>query len=337
MSSFDVRPDMLEKSAFSMRSMYQRMNALSQEVGSIGSSLMSDVPEVAPVVILLSKEVLARAVSMNSLAGAIATIASSYRNTDLEIAGIHIDGRSLSVAGQSAASDGWNQIWEKIKKTVDDIKERIRRALVEIGIIRAERQTRREGEEVTEWQEREQNLYMQREVFNLQKEDRFSRETWENASASEREQIIREYLEEVSRIMGLPTPMIVFQNMPADAQGYVTMGYYTLQDDPEGSRNITINSWMLNDSNANNYDGGSYGLLQTTAHEMRHYYQQYTIQHRDQYVVTEDTMNEWQDSFDNYRSTEDFMDDFNLSQDEAFQRYQDQSVERDARWFAGQD
>ena len=336
MSSFDVRTDMLERSASSMRSMYRRINALYEEVGSLGSSLTSNVPEVAPVVIRLSKEVLARAVSMNSLAGAIAMIASSYREIDLEIAGIHIDTTSLSVSQKSAVSDDLNQFLKNIVKTIEDIKEQIRRKLVEIGWKRAEKQTRTEGEEVTKWQEREQDLYMQEEIFDLRNTDRFSKETWDKASTSEREQIIREYLEEISRIMGLPTPNIIFKSTPADAEGYVTVGAYQLQDDPEGPRNIKINSWMLNDTNASNYDGGSYGLLQTTIHEMRHYYQQYASQHRDQYVVTEDTLNEWQDSFDNYRTAERFMNDFNLSEDEAYQRYRDQSVERDARAFARQ-
>lgn len=345
MSSFDVKPSGLSHSSSRMIQSGASLKSLSDEIKTLGNELREDIPQVYEPLLRLSENVLHQAAAMDTFADAIATIAELYQKTDGEIANALMEASRLSEASSimteskerfSDLMDNWKSTIESLRRRWKDFNEYIRKLLVELGLEKAREQTRVQGEEVTKWQEKEQNLFLRQSIHGLLKDDRFSQETWSQSSVEEREQILRSFIAEVAQIMGLPAPRITIDSESPDAEGYITAGYYTLQYNPEGQRDIWINRWLLDDQNAQRY-GGSYSQMSTIIHEMRHYYQQYTTQHRDHYVVTEDTLNEWENSFNNYMGIEDFMREQNLSEEDAYDAYRNQTVEVDARWFAKQD
>ena len=77
--------------------------------------------------------------------------------------------------------------------------------------------------------------------------------------------------------------------------------------------------------------------MTTVVHELRHAYHHAAVDNPTRFQVSQETIDAWKDSFDNYRDTGDFMDDYGMSRQEAYDAYRNQDVERDARWFAGQD
>ena len=150
---------------------------------------------------------------------------------------------------------------------------------------------------------------MQDEALALLKDDpRFSRETWDAADEAERQRILQEYYDKISKIMGTDAaPEIAFEPL----ESY--RGVY----DP-GSRQIKINSDLLLDSN-------SYILFRTVMHENRHAYQYETIDNPGCHIVSDDTRRVWRNNRYAYIK---YQDDP--------QGYFEQPLEWDARGFAGQ-
>lgn len=182
--------------------------------------------------------------------------------------------------------------------------------------------------EVTSAQKRQMDYYMQQEMQELLGEERYSRETWERASLEERKEILNEYLQELTVVMGLPMGTIQYINEKGTSNGYL-MGSYSA-----GTNQININEWVLENGGKNQITD-SYELLTTVAHEMRHAYQQAACDHPEWFIVSGETIRSWQESIDNHRNQDGFMEEGMNAQD-AYQAYRNQTIERDARWFAGQ-
>ena len=197
------------------------------------------------------------------------------------------------------------------------------------GIVKAERQTRVPGEAVTAAQEREMDLYLRNEIEEILGKERYSRSTWQNASVEERKEILNESLQEVAAVMGLQVGEINYTYRES-SNGTYNMGSYS-----PTANVISINEWVLENGGKDGV-ADSYDLMYTIAHEMRHAYQHAVCNNPDQFVVTEETIRSWQESIDNYRSQSGFMQE-GMSAEEAFKAYRNQTIERDARWFAGQD
>ena len=172
-------------------------------------------------------------------------------------------------------------------------------------------------------------LYLQSEIENILEKDRYSQSTWKNASVEERKEILNEYLQEVAAVMGLQIGEINYTYTEA-SNGTYNMGSYS-----PSTNMISINEWVLENGGKNNIQD-SYNLMYTIAHEMRHAYQHAACSNPEQFVVTEETIQSWQESIDNYRSQRGFMQE-GMNAEEAYNAYRNQTIERDARWFAGQD
>ena len=333
MSYFWADQTYMENTSNSFVQLAKVLRQYSSTVNSINSNLSLSFAERESIRRYLSRvsgQILSEAAGMNTLSGALRTIAAEYQKTEKLLISSGAATAPLPKTYADQKSDGSEKgFWEKLKEKAAKIREEIRYWLVDHEIIRATKQERQEGQPVTKRQEREMNLYMRYEAQKILKEERFSEKTWRNASVEERKKILQEYMDRIYGILGLPRVSVEWSDTQAE-NGYVTMGYYSPNDN-----SVHINEWVMREGDANHFN--SYDLLPTIAHEMRHYYQREAIRHPEKYVVTEETIQSWQDSFENYRGQEEFMRDFGMTEQEAFEAYRNQTVEVDARWFEGKE
>ena len=153
---------------------------------------------------------------------------------------------------------------------------------------------------------------MAKELKKLIKSERYSKKTWKKATIEERKQILRELLEEMQKIYGVSLNNIMISSIESEP-GYITYGYFQ-----NSSGTICINADLLND--VSNYKN----IIDTLAHEMRHAYQYAVISNPENYQVDEETVEEWRENFNDYKTTD----------DDGYQAYRNQPIEKDAREFA---
>lgn len=268
----------------------------------------------------IERAVMNKALCMDSLSDALEEISGYYRATEKRILA-----EVMTQAEESEALDIPAQIQERVLSFLGTVRQ----LLVSWGIIKAEKQVRRRGEAVTQAQEREMDLYLQNAIQDILEKDRYSEQVWENASMIEREAILNEYLQEVAAVMGVQIGKINYiYSVPSN--GTYKMGSYS-----STLHLININRWVLINGGRDGVTD-SYNLMYTIVHEMRHAYQHVACRNPEQFIVTEETIEAWQQSIDNYRSQRDFIKE-GMDADDAYIAYRNQTIERDARWFAGQD
>lgn len=180
----------------------------------------------------------------------------------------------------------------------------------------------------TDAQEAAADARMQEQIQDLCETDRFSEETWEQATPAERRVILQEYMNRVMEIMDIDIRPNIDFTPRAPSGGYITNGSYT-----HATESVYINGYIIDNYSPER----SYELMTTIVHELRHAYQHAAVDNPTRYQVSQETIDRWSDSFDNYRGTDRIMREDGVSRDEAYQRYRNQAVEVDARSFAGQD
>lgn len=325
MSEFSIKFSSVENTIEVLSHYAVQLNEIKQEVASVKCNLAgmgSASYRVYSVLSNIDRGVLEEALSMRSMTGALEKISDYYRSTEGTI--VSAGRKSMADTETADASSTLDSIVEDAQKAVESMIRTFRDLLVTLGIVKAEKQTRTPGEEVTEAQQREMDRYMQNEIEEILKKDRYSEEVWNAADLEERKDILNEYLQEVAAVMGLQIGPINFELTEGTDDGYL-MGSYS-----DTLNRVTINTWVMQDNVPN-----SYALLSTIVHEMRHAYQYAACENPDQFVVTEETIESWQNSFDNYKDVEAFMNE-GMEWEEAFESYRGQSVEEDARSFAGE-
>lgn len=306
--------EILSHNAVELRQIQKELTSARKNLRALGSATY----RINSILNRIERSVMNKALSMDSLSDALEEISAYYRSAESRI-----------VSGSMDTADDIRDLPEQIREKVISFLNSIRDILVSWGIVKAERQTRTPGEAVTEAQEREMDLYLQSEIENILEKDRYSQSTWKNASVEERKEILNEYLQEVAAVMGLQIGEINYTYTEA-SNGTYNMGSYS-----PSTNMISINEWVLENGGKNNIQD-SYNLMYTIAHEMRHAYQHAACSNPEQFVVTEETIQSWQESIDNYRSQRGFMQE-GMNAEEAYNAYRNQTIERDARWFAGQD
>ena len=271
------------------------------------------------VLMHIEKNVMDEALGMRSLSGALEKISSYYRNADNRILSVNANVKEMQ---ENTENNSGNESF------VEGICQGIRSLFVSWGIIKAEKQVRTPGKAVTNAQQKEMDKYMKNEISTILKKKRYSKKTWENASTEEKKEILNDYLQEVAGVMGLQIGEIYFTYSEGTPDGYVSGSY------SERYHLVRINEWVIENGGKNGVKD-SYELLSTVVHEMRHAYQNAACEHPEQFVVTEETIQSWQNSFDGYKGVDEFMEE-GMDAEEAYRAYKEQSVEEDARWFAGQ-
>lgn len=323
MANYSIRFSKVENSIEVLSHYAVQLNQVRGEVSSARRNLLwlgSSTYRINYVLLNIEKSIMNDALKMRSLSGALSRISSYYRSTESRIT----SGSAQSMKDAKASEDV-----SDFGEWFANLKSKIRELFVSWGIIKAKKQVRTPGEAVTSAQEKEMDRYMKNEISQILKKDRYSEKTWKKASVEERKEILNEYLQEVAGVLGLEIGEINY-TYSASSNGYYNMGSYV-----HSQNTVNINEWVLENGGKNGV-ADSYSLMSTIVHEMRHAYQYAACEHPEQFVVTEETIQSWQDSITNYRSKSGFMRE-GMGEREAYQAYRDQTIEVDARWFAGQD
>lgn len=159
--------------------------------------------------------------------------------------------------------------------------------------------------------ERENDLYMQKAIFEELNNEKYSKETWEKASLEERKAIIKAFMIDIAVIYGV----IINTNVGFFNENSGTRGYY----------DSSSNRVFINEKTLNNKD--SYKVFQTMIHEMRHAYQAASVKDPNSYVVSEETIEQWKNNFEDYKSVDNGY---------SYEEYVSQPIEYDAKNFAKQ-
>lgn len=227
-------------------------------------------------------------------------VVSIYRECENRILGD--DRSSNAVIASADVAEG--AIIQEIRDWFDDLLNEFKDWL-----NRQEEKARQKREE------KRVDRAMTDEISALLDSDRYSYETWASASVSEREQILRELFNELNEIYGINVADFYIKPIQA-APGYITYGYLSRRSD--GYMSVTLNGDLLAD--ADNYNQ----ILNTMIHEMRHGYQHSVVNNPDQYQVSDKTVESWRNNFNDYKTID----------EDGYNAYRDQPVERDARGFA---
>ena len=339
MSIIKVQPEDIKKNAVSMQQIARELKNYDSQVAGVHSGLRMKILASEQIDKRLREtrdQLIQEAARMDSFAEAMIHIAEKYSETELKVLETLVANKQIPAIDAAVIAQQLLEKWdhivehyiepgaEKLRELWERFKEDCRYTLVTWGIIKAEKQEVAEGETATIRQQKEQDLYMQQQIDKVLKDSRFSKDTWKKASVEERKKILQEYIDNINGILGLPAKTINF--FSAEAQnGKITMGSYS----PDNN-SININEWVIA-----NRDAASYSLLSTVVHEMRHYYQHEAIKNPDSFVVAPETIKKWDDSFKNYKSTNEFRAG-GMSEEDAYNAYRNQEVEVDARRFAKQ-
>lgn len=322
MTAFSVKFSDMENTVEVLSHYAVQLNQAKQEIASARrnlSGLGSSSYRINSILMNIEKSVMDEALGMRSLSGALGKISAYYRDTENRI----LSGRAEnSGSNRNEEATGKGNIAESIWNT-------IRGWFVSWGIIRAEKQVRTEGEAVTRAQQKEMDRYLQGEIADILRKDRYSRKSWNKATVEERKAVLNEYLQEVAGTMGLQIGAVEYTYSEGSGGTYNMGAYYP------GENTVKINEWVLENGGKDGV-ADSYTLMSTIVHEMRHAYQHAACRNPEQFVVTEETIRSWQDSINNYKSKKGFMAE-GMNSREAYRAYRNQTIEVDARWFAKQD
>ena len=296
----------------------QNLDSLKNQVRTARTSMTLQTNAAARLkgsIQLIESDILDIAANMSTLSEALDTIINFYTSTENKIlsnAGYASD----EMTGEASDSTGGNLIQQFLGK--------IRQWLIDLGFIPDKDTT-----EITKAQEKAHDKYMRGQINQILKRDRFSESTWKKASVEERKAILNEYLQEVAAVLGLSIGKINFTYKKGRTENGVI--YYNMGSYSDTLNRVSINQWVLENPSIDSYE-----LMSTIVHEMRHAYQHAACENPENFNVSRETIEQWQESFDHYRSTSEYARDYGMTQSEAYRAYRNQAVERDARSFAGQ-
>lgn len=313
MSRFRIEVENVEREATNMDSICKDMKQIGESVKNISNHLSisgASADTIKAKLLKMQDEIISNAVKVNTLQGALREVAANYLNAEKQVVG---EGQySIWEAAQNILSQGAKYLG--ISSVIDGIRKKLKDAIQKIKEAITGRKST-----VTAEQEKAHDEYMMSEISKIQKK---YADQWSKASASKREKLLKEYMNEVCKIMGISVNTLKWTEQKP-SNGYITLGYYS-----SASNGVWVNKYAIA-----NYDSS---ILTTMTHELRHAYQHQAIKNPSKFKITEETAKEWKNSFNNYMSMDGFKRKYKVSDAEAYQMYRDQAVERDARSFAGQ-
>ncbi len=250
----------------------------------------------------IMKDVLNEAATAKTMGEALAQIAKAYENAETKIVSFKMSNTSNSDKG---SDDGTEE------GTGTDKRNWVQR-LVD-WILGNDPDS---YDATSTDQEKAADLAMKKELNEILQDEKYSQENWDKSTVEERKQILQDYMDEVVKVYGLENvkPNIVWDPNATYEEGRIKWGYYS-----HGKHTVTLNEQALSDSKGS-WD--SYDLLETVSHELRHAYQHEAIDRPTDFEVTKETIDTWDNNFDNYIKPED-----------NHTKYLAQPVEVDARDF----
>lgn len=296
MAHLKVNSQAMKQTAASMKQICDSLRTISESVDGAKQGLQAGsenfLSGIERKLGVYHQKIIEEAAQMDSLAAALDYIAEQYQTCEQKLC-------QTTRTEQSYADTTGNRSEEKPKENwLDTIKRWIER-------LREENDKRS-----AKAAERAQDKYMQGQVFDLLDQKQFKKRTWKKASVEERKSILNAFMREVSRIMGIS----ISGDIEFASLGENTRGGYTSE-----SNSIRINVDRLGEA-------GSYALIQTIIHEMRHAYQHQVVEHPENFSVTQETVEQWRNNFEHYRSMSEY----------GYDSYVTQPIEYDAKKFAKQ-
>lgn len=300
MSKYMVKPDEIRNNGIYMEEKRADLDKLADAVLSIQKNLGFRTSQSDQLIRRLNEietNILEEAVKMSNLSKALIYIADTYDRFENRI----IDNSNGKVS------------------TINKILEKVHNSLINVlkvlnldddyyrYIIGTEEFDREKA------QEKMMDLYLQRTINNLLKEDRFSEDTWNNATPDERKKILMEFMAEINAIMGTSVYTMEFDDK---LRGTGTRGQYY-----NSGKKVVINPDYLDGNRAD-----SYMIMRTMIHEMRHAYQHAAVENPDQFLVSKETRDKWADNFKDYKDADTY----------GYEEYVTQPIEYDAKNFAEQ-
>lgn len=246
--------------------------------------------------------IMKEATNMENLSKALIYIAQTYEKTENKI----ID-----------EANGTRSVFQKIQDFIEDIKKSIY-DFFGIDDIYYRKLIGYEYFDTDKTREKLMDEYMQAKIFELMQTDRFSEETWNNASKAEREKILNEFLAKINAIMGTSITGAIVVN--SDLSGKSARGRYCESGNGK-NRWVEVNPDYLDGTAAD-----SYMIMRTLVHEMRHAYQHEAVRNPDKFLVSEETRQQWADNFKDYKDAQTY----------GYDAYVTQAIEWDAKNFAKQ-
>lgn len=142
-------------------------------------------------------------------------------------------------------------------------------------------------------QEKLMDQYLQYKCFELLSKPEYSEETWNNASVTEREQMIRNFIMDVNLVLGTTTAITVtFDDGKGNTKNNGSFSY-----NGNGTAVIYINPARIQKGDRN--------VFNTAIHESRHCYQRCAVENPESYIVSEQSLKQWADNFqsENYKTS----------------------------------
>lgn len=267
-----------------------------------------------------AQRLLTEAAHMEDLGSALEHIAQAYQRAD-ESAIELVKAASSSAPGAVVAPvDGADDVGSFISGLISTITKWVNDVINWISGGSGEGENPSEPHTPTiKEQEKAHDLAMQKEVFDLLKNDQFSKETWAKATVEQRKQILMALVPAIAGVYGIHTPEhIVIKSLGAN-----TRGSYSDKTDT-----VCINEDYLSRPD-------SYAITQTMIHEMRHAYQHEVVKNPENFTVSEETVAAWRDNFEpgHYRGVGREAPDGHRY---TYEEYVTQPIEWDAKNFAKQ-
>ena len=164
---FSVRTTTLKQSPDNIDELVKALRSYSDVVSAVAADPHIDSDAKAQIAASLKKTsaaILTTAAAADSFSKALRLIAKSYEETEKTLLTLASEKRQDAARAYEAAVSAVSAS-DSIRNT--DLYRSIRMWLIEKGFIKAQKQTRTEGQPVTGYQEKEMDLYMQREIGQL--------------------------------------------------------------------------------------------------------------------------------------------------------------------------
>ena len=154
-------------------------------------------------------------------------------------------------------------------------------------------------------------------IRETNKKEEYSYSTWMAADINKKKEILQNYTNELIDIYDISIEnSIQFFSEGFGEDGGITLGYY--QEKFGLIKRIAINEYVLQ----NDISGSSVQLFSTIRHELRHAYQHAAVNNPNNYIVSQETLEQWKYNMNNpVSATEDYWE------------YRKQQNEIDAREF----
>ena len=169
--------------------------------------------------------------------------------------------------------------------------------------------------------EKLKNYWMMQQLGIVIADERFSIYNWRDLSTGERKDLLQEFMDEIVNIFGIEVnPEIQFFNTPS-ADNRILLGTYLhrrgIGPFRRTVREVSLNEWVVEHAND---DFSHEQLFRTILHELRHGYQNSTVDNPELFIVSPPTTQAWEINLSNY-----------ISPSQNFAAYEAQIVEVDAK------